>query len=537
MANATELDLFTRSMGGDRRARNELFKKYFRDSARVCRLGVGYPDRLEFLHDCFGNLLRTAHSWDKHSSLSHWVESVATWTALQNERQHDISSRGAKGEVRMCAEIEGEDSSHGQVLEAYSPPTLGADDSPAARTLALLGEPEKTVFRKRAMENTTWEEAAEAAGKPLNAVGPAFVRAITRIARFFGAPTPMDEDLLPVFARAAADPGRPEGRAISMRLDAAFYAMAPQSYKLGLATYQDVRTVQLWDTAASSTPPGEELRHHLDECSYCTGLLRALIQMHQALQAKPGVEFHLCPGAFTLANALDMAREAFDQHLAQCPICRQERTSALDGQAPPQVRDSATPRGSVGKKIAWAAAAVVLLAAVSFAGYRYVVSPKNVPVAKAVDPKPEKETPTVSVDPRYRDLVQDVKLEDARIMVSVLPANRPTVKYAIDQFSLGNWSTSLMVSSQLAAKGDDPGAQMLYAMCLYRTRLMTDGYREMLKSEAMSPRESFRCWITFQFALMVGDRNVISREAEHLSSDPGYKEKVRTVMQKVLERS
>src|SRR4051812_40078825 len=102
MASPTELDIFSRSLGGDRRARTELFKKYIRDSSRVCRLGSGYSDVNDFLQDTFNNLLRTGHSWDSEIGLSQWVETVAVWTALLNERQRDMTARGAKGEIRMC---------------------------------------------------------------------------------------------------------------------------------------------------------------------------------------------------------------------------------------------------------------------------------------------------------------------------------------------------------------------------------------------------------------------------------------------------
>jgi DNA-directed RNA polymerase specialized sigma24 family protein len=536
MASATDLDIFTRSLGGDRRARNELFKRYFRDSSRVCRLGVGYADRSEFLHDCLGNFLRTAHSWDQHGSLSLWVESVAAWTALQNERQRDINSRGAKGSIRMCAEHEGEDGNHGQVLSAYAPPVLGADDSPAVRILAVLAEPEKTLFRKRAIEGGTWEEAAEAAGKSVNIAGPAFVRAIARMARLFGAPPPMDEDLLPTFERTAADPGRPEGRANSMRLDSGFYQITPEGRRLGLTTNHEVRTLQLWGTAASSSPPGEALRRHLEECHHCTTLLRALILMHQALHAGAGKEFYLCPGSFTLATAPDLARDVFDRHLTQCSACRSERTLVLDEQ-------SLTPLANESSRFPtrWqpllALAAFIVVAVAGFAGYRYFASRRGSPSGSAGSGITlDAASPTVNVDPRYKDLVQEVKLDDDRVMASVLPANRPAIKFAIDQFALGQWSHALQVASQLADKGDDPGATMLYAMCLYRTQLMSDGYHEMLKAETMPPRDTFRCWITFQFALMVGDREVVNREAQHLSVDPEYKDKVKAIMQKVQER-
>jgi DNA-directed RNA polymerase specialized sigma24 family protein len=534
MASATELDIFARSLGGDRRARIDLYRKYLRDNSRVCRLGSGYADLNEFLHDCFTNLLRTGQSWDKEIGLSQWVETVAAWTALLNERRHDLSARGNKGAIRMCAEVEGEDITRREVLSAYAPPLLGPDDSPSSRLLALLTDAEKAVFSKRAIERGTWEEAAAAAGKPLSVTGSIFARTLARLGRFFGAPPPMDEDLIPVFARAAADPHKPEGRAVSLQLDAIFYTITPELQKIGLSTAYDARTVVLWIIAVSGTPPPEELRKHLDQCHYCTDLLRAMILLQQALLSAPGVEFHLCPGAFTLSHAPDMVSEALQKHLAQCSICSAERTQVLEGQAPrltPEGETRDVPAGA-GKKIAWVAAAVILLAVVSFAGYRFVASREEVNGKPSVLTS-ENLTPTVSPDVRYRKLVQNVPLDDARIMASVLPQNRMAARSAIGQFSLGQWATALSISSQVAEKSKDPGMQMLYAMCLYQSRLMTDAYREMLKSESMSPRDSFRCWIMFQFSLMVNDRKIIDREAEHLSADPEYKERVETVMEQL----
>jgi DNA-directed RNA polymerase specialized sigma24 family protein len=543
MASPTELDIFNRSLSGDRRARTELYKKFVHGSSRVRRLGAGYSSTNDFLHDCFNNLLRTGHSWDTEESLTRWVDSVAGWTALANRRQRDMHARGARVEIRMCAEFEGEDVVHGEVLSAYAPPILGGEDSPPARILALLNDTEKTIFRKRAMENATWEETAAAAGKPLaagnplNDVGQIFARLLTRIARLFGAPPPMDDDLVPVVSRVFADPMKPEGRAISLQLDTAFYSLTPEMHSIGLKTAYEARIVVLW-TAAQSTPPDEALRRHLDKCHYCADLHRALLLMQRALLSPPGVAFHLCPGAFTLTNSPDLVREPFDRHLAECSICREERTQVVDGQAPRQVLETAHAQtsGGAGKKIAWALAAALLLGVGSVAGYHYFAPRKVEPPAPTIVLTSDKPHATVGLDPRYKDLVQDVPMDEVRVLASVLPANRPAIKFALDQLSLGQASQALMVSAQVAKKGDDPGAQMLYAMSLFRTRLMTDAYREMLKSEAMSPRDSLRCWIMLQFALVVGDRPVIEREAQHLANDPRYKDRAGKIMDRVRDR-
>ena len=74
-------------------------------------------------------------------------------------------------------------------------------------------------------------------------------------------------------------------------------------------------------------------------------------------------------------------------------------------------------------------------------------------------------------------------------------------------------------------------------MSLYRTRLITDAYREMLKAEAMAPRDSLRCWIMLQFSLMVADQTMIQREGKHLANDPEYKDRVSNILEGVRARS
>jgi DNA-directed RNA polymerase specialized sigma24 family protein len=541
MANATDLDIFTRSLSGDRRARTDLYRKFVHGSSRICRLGAGYQDVNDFLQDTFTNLLRTGHSWDTQSSLAEWVESVAVWTALQKDRQRDIHTRSGLGKTRMCAEAEGMDGSSKEVLQSYAPPLTGSDDSPFTRVLEQLTEPERTLLTRRAMEGASWEDTAAAAGKPLNTVGPMFARVVARITRLFGAPPPMDDDLVPVFERAAVDPGKPEGRAISIQLDTVFYAMTPEMRKIGLATSYDVRWVTLWGTAASSEPPGDDLRQHLDQCHYCADLLRALVAMQRGLRAPAGVDFLLCPGSFTLADSPDEERAAFDQHLAQCADCRKERAGVRQGEGlQSRVVDQAGRESNAnpgaGKKIAVVAGLLLLLGGGSFGGYRYWAG-RNTEQSTTGAPIQTEEQPTIATDPRYQDLVQAVGIEDEKILKSVRPENQAAAQWVISKLRMGDIGTVLGVSAQLTqTRPNDPAIRMLYAMSLRTTGWSTDAYREMLKSEALPPRDSFRCWVMFNFGVVAGEMKIMDREAEHLADDPEYGPKVRKTMEKVRER-
>ena len=85
----------------------------------------------------------------------------------------------------------------------------------------------------------------------------------------------------------------------------------------------------------------------------------------------------------------------------------------------------------------------------------------------------------------------------------------------------GNLPEAALVAQRLVNEFHDPGGQLLYAACVYSWSA-SQGYREMQKAEAMSPRNPFRCWSTLQLALRVGDKATVEREVEHLYSDPDF---------------
>lgn len=529
MASPKELDLFNRSLGGDRRARTELYKKYIFSNARIRGLGKEYSSVNDFLHDCLNNLLRTGHSWKTEGRLQDWVESVAVWTAMAANRPREIESPGMQGQIRMCAEIEGEDAIHGELMAAYCPPALGDKDSPLGRILGLLTDAEQIVFRKRAVENATWEQTASAATKPLNAAGPIFARVIAKVARLFGAPPPADDDLVPVVSRVFADPSTPEGRAVSLQLDTTFFDLRPDLQSIGLKTVDEARSVVLWEAASIAAQPEGDLARHLSKCRYCEATLRSLRLLREAVAAPAGTPFLLCPGAFTLVNAPEMTHAALDQHLALCPTCRDERSQLLQGRLTSGAA-AESPKTAHGKAM-FAAGAVLLVCLLSAAGYFLFGRHERTTVEADTNG-----TPAVAPDSRYRDLMEDVPLDNAKILTSVLPGNREAMRYVLSQYSLNNWPTALAASEQISRKGNDPGAQMVYAMSLYRTGLLSDAYREMLKSEQMQPREPLRCWVMMQFALGVGDRSIAEREAQHLANDPEYGQRAQRVLAGIRSR-
>jgi DNA-directed RNA polymerase specialized sigma24 family protein len=526
MFGTSDRDLFGQCLNGDWRSRVELYRKFIHANSRLRRLGASYPDINDFLHDCFTNILRTGHSLDSEGSIGDWVESVAVWTALERERPRGVDGLGGRDFVRMCAATEGDAPVGRAAFVSYVPRRSGPEDSLSSRIRALVGEPQNTLLRMRAIENNTWEDAAAAAGRQVVTIGPILVRAVDRLSRFFGAPPTLNDDLEPVFpdvspedaAAGKTSQSKPAGRVISMQLDPLFYAVTPEMRRIGLTVPAEVRTIALWDAAIISATSGKTLRDHLDHCHYCSDVLRSLRLMQQALLSEANVDFALCPSASTLLQDPDGAEDPLSQHLLECALCRDERTRALSGDVQPGV----TAGTGFGKKIAWVAAAVVILGGVSF--YFATRDHKAFVVAETVP-----ELPLMNVNGKYASLAERVAIDDNRVMDSVLYPNQFIFIEARDHLRRGKMAEAMLLAQQLVNAYHDPGGQLLYAECVYSLSV-GEGYREMQKAEAMPPRDSYRCWVTLQLALRAGDKATVEREVRHLSSDPDFGDRAENIL-------
>jgi hypothetical protein len=433
--------------------------------------------------------------------------------------------------------MEGDEAEKNAPVASYVPPRADAKDSLASRIAALTGQAQFVLLSQRGIENRAWDEIAAEAGQPLNTIGQTLVRTVDRMSRFFGAPPPLNQDLEPVFSwivrqNASAKHSstqKAKGRITAMQLDPSFYAVKPEMRRIGLSVPSEVRTMVLWDAARASSPPGEALRDHLAQCHYCADLLRALLLMQQALQSDHSAEFLLCPGGFTLLKSAEDGDEPVERHVAECLLCREERARAL-GDAE---RDAAGEPGTVAnRKIAWAAAGVVLLAVAGYFVQHQYFAAKS-PEAPRGELVFEKTAPVLEVNARYKDLAQLIDIKDLKWIETALPENRQNITMSLDRLQSGNLVDAKFLLSGMMKT--DPIAAMLYGFVLSHES-QSDGYAVMRQAEAMPPRSSFRCWATLQAALKVGDKATIDRELQHLSSDPEYAARARDILAKVRAR-
>jgi hypothetical protein len=309
-----------------------------------------------------------------------------------------------------------------------------------------------------------------------------------------------------------------------MQLDPGFYPVTADMRKIGLNVPQEARTLALWDSARAATPPPDAMRDHLAKCNYCADTLRAMLLMDRALKSGPEANFLLCPGGFTLLSLGDETSPTFDRHLDECPICRNEQAQYLGAaemgaESKPGGLANLGSGATWGVKIGWIAAAVVLLVILYFVGQHYSAASHETassPVQDAAEPPP----PSVAINPRYSDLAQPIPIEDKRMLASVSSRDLFTFNEAVLRFKRHQVTDAMLMIAPLSTT--DPGALMLHAIGQFELQAAAEGYREMLKSEAMTPRNSFRCWAALQCAIMVGDKKVVDQEVSHLSSDPEY---------------
>jgi DNA-directed RNA polymerase specialized sigma24 family protein len=526
MVNPKDLDLFARSLNGDWHSRIEIFRKYVWDNAQLRRAGSSYRNVEDFLHDTFANALRSGHSFDFNNDLGSWFHSVGVWTDLERRRFRSSDARQEPGSVRLSAATEADEQDSRARLTAYAPPSTGTSDTLHSRLTSIIGEPQFSILVKLA-NGSTWDQAAADAGRPLNGVGFIAARALDRLARFFGAPPPLNDDLEPVFSATRREQSEQKysGRLAALHLDRTFYAITPAMRKLGCAMPGDVRSILLWDAACSSTPPSGPLREHLNECSYCTDVLRAMLLAQQALVMAPASGFRICPGAFTLLNTATDSYPPLNQHLAECSACREESTDLLDAGVNESVRPEKAGTNRAMLLAAGAFGIVLIGGGVWWANSHSAAKSRASDIAAVAEP-----VATYAVNAKYSGLAQPIDVTDKKLLASVQPQNVDVFNQLKMLLQNGRVGVALMSASPLGER--DPGIEMLYSVGLFQQKAISEGYRAMLKSEAMSPRHPFRCWATMQWALVVGDIKTVERETEHLANDAEYGKPAKALLER-----
>jgi hypothetical protein len=268
---------------------------------------------------------------------------------------------------------------------------------------------------------------------------------------------------------------------------------------------------RLWDVART-TEPDPELVEHLRGCRYCSELLESFQRLNAAFSMPGKTTLAVCPGASTLAayhyGDVDADRVMnLERHLEACPLCREEM-DWLKKTAAPKVTEM--PR----RLLAYAlvAAAVLLIALI--------------PVLRRTGPPSS----------RYADLAQMPDLDTTDLLRAARPADREPLQRAMAAYQSHDYRTAERTARDVLASADDPAAQFVLSMALYREGKPADAYDAMRVSERMAPMTAYRCWATLQLALLRGDCAQIERECSHVAGHPQYADRERKIQNIIRQR-
>ena len=100
----------------------------------------------------------------------------------------------------------------------------------------------------------------------------------------------------------------------------------------------------------------------------------------------------------------------------------------------------------------------------------------------------------------------------------------------------GDTRRAVGLAARLINNKDEPAAEYVLGRALYRERMVSAAKEALLKSEAMTPMSSFRCWSALQIGLILGDKAVVLRECKHLAKDPQYGELSQKILEEVNKR-
>ncbi len=165
-APASDEQLLTRHAAGDRRALEELFRRYRQPAYRVAfRLLGNEDDALDAVQDGFIKVLTRLDRFQGRSSFKTWLLRVVSNAALDLGRQ-----RGR----RAAAEPGGEPAAADTGPLVWDDPTLGLEREDLRRlldaALASLPEPQRQTFVLHVDAEMSYREVAEAMGISIGTV-------------------------------------------------------------------------------------------------------------------------------------------------------------------------------------------------------------------------------------------------------------------------------------------------------------------------------------------------------------------------------
>jgi len=303
-------------------------------------------------------------------------------------------------------------------------------------------------------------------------------------------------------SRMCIDPGRYE----------------PDEYwlSIGIVTAEQVRHERLWRAAEAA-----DLPQHLSHCVSCAELFESFVRLRSILLPKGGGEVAVthCPDAVTIAayQGGELQGAPFEKvrdHLKICAPCREDVAFLARSLEPRERLLSMRTR-----LVLMAVAAAALLATV-------------IPWKRGQDPAKEVKL-NFTPSSKWAHLVQMPGVNRAELLQNSPESHHTRLEQVLDAYEKGQFAKAEEYAAIMTGVVEDPSAEYLLAMACYKQNKIVEGYKAMLVSERAAPQTAQRCWATLQYALLVGDRKSVEREASHAGAEKEYAPRCRDVLLKL----
>ncbi|MCU1258380.1 MAG: hypothetical protein JWO80_1265 [Bryobacterales bacterium] len=301
-----------------------------------------------------------------------------------------------------------------------------------------------------------------------------------------------------------------------MCTDPGVYQPDAHSEALGLAGWNQIRNERLWTAAETGVTP-----QHAAECEFCSQLLASFVRMRSVLEpdsersAGP-VTVAACPDVpmlsrFYYGELRDDRGDAIARHLKICTECRHDVAFLARSQEP---RERVAP---MRRRLAWMAIAAAAL----------VASLLTWSTGKKAKPE---EALNFTPSAKYASLVQMPALDRRELLADSPAPHHSRLEQVLAAYEKGDYKKAEEYATIIVNAVDDPSAEYLLGMAEYHEGKMTEAFRAMRISERMAPQTGYRCWTMLQFALLLGDRATVEKEAHHAGSEPEYAARCKEIL-------